>query len=73
MDFYSEMPMPAVYERVGTLTKAVEGLSHGLTKDELYAVARNIALETPDYSRTGYYESGSDMKELEKFKKILGV
>ena len=61
MDFYADMPMPSIEERVATLLTFVEK-----TTNNHVAIATQVASETKNYSLMGY--SMGNIAELEKTK-----
>ena len=61
MDFYADMPMPSIEERVATLITFVENPT-----DDHFAIATKVASETSAYSLMGY--SMGNIAELEKTK-----
>jgi hypothetical protein len=71
MDFYGDMPMPPVHERVKAMMKSVDGRPLKMKQTELYTIAMDVAAETPSCSMMGYYEFGHDKKELEKFSRYV--
>ena len=61
MDFYADMPMPSIDQRVATLITFIEN-----PIDNHFVIATKIASETKNYSFMGY--NMGNIAEVEKIK-----
>ena len=64
MDFYADMPMPSLEQRVSKLLTLVDNLT-----DRDIAVATQVASETENYSLMGY--NIGNIGENEKSNRLL--
>ena len=68
MDNYSSAPMPTLEYRVNKLVKDFANCSVPI--DIQYAIAREVASRTPEYSLLGYTQGGNAL-EAADFKRAL--
>ena len=66
MDFYADMPMPSMDQRITRLLSFVDNpTNHHIT------VATQVASETEKYSFMGYIEGNIGEKERVKFLQLM--